>query len=189
MRILQLTSDWKWTGPAEPMLLLHRALESLGETMFLAGPAPPRDQREGLLPSARALGVEPQLVISRGRGARWLRDVPDVAAVRTLVEERDIQVVHCWHTRDHLLACRATASRRRGGKTILVRSQKSADAIARTPWNRWLFGPGTDGLVCVSPKTAEASAGLRGGRPTLGALGAVPQSLYACRGSAAAAIN
>jgi glycosyltransferase involved in cell wall biosynthesis len=54
-----------------------------------------------------------------------------------------------------------------------VRSWRRAEAIALRPWNRWLFGPGTDGLLCVSPGSARRNDSLRGGRPTLGVFGAV----------------
>jgi glycosyltransferase involved in cell wall biosynthesis len=89
------------------------------------------------------------------------------------VESRGFDLVHTWHTRDHLLALRAANRRRRAGLTRVVRSYKSAEPISAAPWNRWLFGPGCDGLVCVSPRVAQANRRLRGGRPILGAFGAV----------------
>jgi len=36
MRILQLTSDWKWTGPAEPMLRLAEAQRARGHSVVMA---------------------------------------------------------------------------------------------------------------------------------------------------------
>jgi glycosyltransferase involved in cell wall biosynthesis len=89
------------------------------------------------------------------------------------VAERDIEIVHAWHTRDHVLALRASSGRRGSGATRVVRSYKIATPISPLPWNRWLFGPGSDGLICVSPSTARANQRLRGGRPSLGAFGAV----------------
>ena len=44
---------------------------------------------------------------------------------------------------------------------------------AATPWNRWLYGPGSDGVLCVSPGAAQRNERLRGGRPLAGAFGAV----------------
>jgi glycosyltransferase involved in cell wall biosynthesis len=89
------------------------------------------------------------------------------------VESRGFDLVHTWHTRDHFLGLRAVNRRRRAGLTRVVRSYKSAEPISAAPWNRWLFGPGCDGLVCVSPRVAEANRRLRGGRPILGAFGAI----------------
>jgi glycosyltransferase involved in cell wall biosynthesis len=82
-------------------------------------------------------------------------------------------VVHVWHTRDHLLAWRALRTRRRAGLASLVRSYRSAERVAATPWNRWLLGPATDGLLCPSPETARRNVRLRGGRPIVGHFGAV----------------
>lgn len=172
MRILQLTSDWKWTGPAEPMLRLALALQERGHEVELGCPEPP-EPRRSLATEARAAGIPPQLELSRGRGAHWLRDRADVQRLRSHLRARDIEIVHCWHTRDHVLAWRAAGARRPRGETALVRSYCRAEAIARVPWNRWLFGAATDGLLCVSPRTAERNARLRSGRPIGGLFGAV----------------
>jgi glycosyltransferase involved in cell wall biosynthesis len=153
------------------MLELLLALRRRGHEVWLAGPPPPPGATSGLLVRARAAGVEPALELSRGRGVRWLRDAQDVRSLRAFVAERRVELVHAWHTRDHVLALRAGAGLRRG--PALVRSEKSADPIPATPWNRWLFGPGSDGLLCVAPEVARRNARLRGGRPLRGAFGAV----------------
>ncbi len=172
MRILQLTSDWKWTGPAAPMLELLLALRRRGHEVWLACPPPPAGASTSLEARARAAGVDPVLRLSRGRGVRWLRSARDARALRALLEARQVEIVHTWHTRDHVLALRAGAGLRRGA-AALVRSQKSADPIPAVLWNRWLFGPGCDGLLCVAPDVARSNARLRGGRPLHGVFGAV----------------
>jgi len=68
--------------------------------------------------------------------------------------------------------------RRKRGLTRVVRSYRSAEKIPGTPWNRWLFGPGTDGLLCVSPETAQCNASLRAGRPSVGVFGAVEHESF-----------
>jgi len=173
VRILQLTSDWKWTGPAAPMLQLLLALRERGHGVDLVCARAPGDLEPSLAGQARLVGAAPVLEFARARGLRWRRDAPDVEQLRALVESRGFDLVHTWHTRDHLLALRAVNRRRRAGLTRVVRSYKSAEPISAAPWNRWLFGPGCDGLVCVSPRAAEANRRLRGGRPILGAFGAV----------------
>ena len=173
MRILQLTSDWKWTGPAAPMLELASGLRERGHHVELACPEPPDDGFPSLAERARAAQLPPCLAIDNARGIRLRRDAADVARLRELLIRLDIGLVHAWHSRDHGLALRASAGRRRAGRTALVRSYKSAAPIAAWPWNRWLFGPATDGLLCVSPGAAGANTRLRAGRPILGAFGAV----------------
>jgi glycosyltransferase involved in cell wall biosynthesis len=172
VRILQLTGDWKWTGPAAPMLELLLALRARGHEVWLACPPPPPNET-GLEARARAAGAAPDLSLSLGRGVRWLRDAADARRLRAFCAAREVEIVHAWHTRDHVLGLRAAASRRSKGRAALVRSVKSAEPIAATPWNRWLYGPGSDGLLCVSPGTARRNERLRGGRPLAGAFGAV----------------
>ena len=178
MRVLQLTSDWKWTGSAEPMLRLGLAQRERGFEVHLACPMAPHPSQGGVSQEAEKAGLLPELAILRGRGLRPLADRVESKALHALLEHHEIDVVHTWHTRDHLLALRAARARRRRGVTAVVRSYRTAEAIPRLPWNRWLFGPGTDGLLCVSPKTADRNKDLRGGRPLRGVFGAVDTSRF-----------
>jgi len=181
LKILHITGDWKWTGPAAPMLELLLAQRARGFEADLACPEPERDASTSLSQRARAAGVEPVLALSRGRGVSPWRDGADVRRLENLVGERDYRIVHAWHTRDHVLALRALAEHRRHRSTRVVRSYRNAESIRHWPWNRWLFGPGTDALLCVSPRTATANASLRRGRPLCGAFGAVDLERFAPR--------
>ncbi len=172
MKILHITSDWKWTGPAEPMVRLALAQREAGHEVALVCPPPPREDRS-LAGEARAAGLPPALPIARARGVRPFADRADVRALRALLAERGFEIVHAWHTRDHLLALRAARSLRRRGRVSIVRSYRRAEAIPLLPWNRWLFGAGTDALLCVSPGSAARNAHLRGNGPLAGAFGAV----------------
>jgi glycosyltransferase involved in cell wall biosynthesis len=155
------------------MLRLALALRGRGHAVELACPDAPEPGARSLAGEARAAGLVPRITFADGRGARALLRSRDGARVREWLDAEDVAIVHAWHTHDHLVALRAAAARRRAGRTRLVRSWRRAEAIAPRPWNRWLFGPGTDGLVCVSPGSARRSESVRGGRPTLGAFGAV----------------
>ncbi len=157
MNILHLTSDAKWTGPAEPMLRMALGLRERGHRVELGCPDPPARADRSLLGEASAAGLEPRLVF-RGGGR-------EVGRLREFVEREQIDLVHSWHTDDHRLALAATASLRKTGRLCLVRSYRKAERIRRWPWNRWLFGRGCDGLVCVSPETARRNRALRRGRP------------------------
>jgi len=103
----------------------------------------------------------------------WWRDRIDANRLAGIVRESEFDIVHCWHTRDHVLAIRALAARRRAGVTRLVRSYRDSEPISAWPWNRWLFGSGSDALLCVSPRTAEKNGRFRGRHALLGAFGAV----------------
>lgn len=171
MRILHLTSDWKWTGPAEPMLRLAETLRARGHEVAAAFPAPPPGAKRSLASEAGLAGFESCAGLERRRGVHPLADRADLARLRAALEVGDFDVLHCWHTRDHVLARRALGARPR--RTALLRSWRSAERIPPWPWNRWLFGPACDALLCVSPGTARANAPLRAGQPIAGAFGAV----------------
>ncbi len=171
LRVLHVTSDWKWTGPAEPMVRLGLALRAQGHDVQMACPDAPEGADRALRPAAEKLGLAPAVTLERARGLRPLADRSDVAALGRLLRDGPVDVVHAWHTRDHLLALRAAGVGRR--ETAVVRSWRMGEEITPTPWNRLLFGRGTDGLVCVSPGTARACAAIRPGLPVRGVFGAV----------------
>lgn len=160
------------------MLRLALAQRSAGHAVAIACPEPPAPGRS-LADEARAAGFAPALALVRARGLRPIRDRGEIARLRLLVRGDAFDVVHTWHTRDHLLALRAIGASR--GRPALVRSYRRAEPIPRRPWSRWLFGPGTDGLLCVSPLAAERNTFLRGGRPIAGAFGAVDLARFTPR--------
>jgi glycosyltransferase involved in cell wall biosynthesis len=154
VRILHLTADWKWTGPAEPMLHAVTGLRERGHRVDAAFPIPPDYQGGGLLERARARGVEPLLRLARRQGWLPLRDRGEVLRLRRLIERANYDVVHVHHTRDHILARLAL----RGLPARLVVSWHHGDAIPPRPWNRWLFGPrAAAGLVVLGERVARAA--------------------------------
>lgn len=188
MRVLLVTHDWKWTGPAEPMLRLAAGLRERGHEVSVACPGAPGGSRRGIAEVAAERGLGPHLVLESARGLRPLADRREVARLRGFLEERDIEVAHCWHSRDHLLVLAAAAQRRRRGATALVRSWRKAEPPPTRPWDRWLLGRASDGLLCVSPGTAERLSVLRRGRPLAGCFGAVDLDRFA-PGPAGAAVR
>ena len=116
MRILHVSSDWKWTGPAEPMLRLLVAQRERGHEAELACPEAPAGSGAGVADRARAAGVEPICRLAPGRGVRLRRDAPDARRLCAVLEERGFDVLHTWHTRDHVLAWRAAQRRRRAAR-------------------------------------------------------------------------
>jgi glycosyltransferase involved in cell wall biosynthesis len=156
------------------MLRLAEAQRAAGHDVALAYPAAPANVNRSLQSEAESAGFPSVVALERRRGASLLADRADAARLRDWLAAHSIDVVHCWHTRDHLLAVRA-----RSRAAAIVRSYRSAERIPRAPWNRWLFGRATDGLLCVSPETAHLNAPLRGGRPIAGAFGAVDLARFA----------
>jgi glycosyltransferase involved in cell wall biosynthesis len=163
------------------MLELAAGLRERGHAVSVACPEPPTPSARGVAGEARARGLEPALEFGRGRGEWWLRDAGDARRLGALVRRERIDVLHAWHTRDHVLALRAVGLRTAARGAALVRFWRKGEAIPATPWSRWLLGAGTDGLHCVSPGVAERCRPLRGGRPTRGWFGAVDAERFTPR--------
>lgn len=185
MNVLQISSDWKWTGPAEPMLLLMRGLRARGHTVELVCPKPPPAADRSLWEEACARGLEPIGELARGRSAWQAGDGEQVEALARLIGAHEApsayDVVHCWHTRDHLMAARAlgriVGAGARGGpapaSARIVRFLTHSKAPATWPWNRWLYSCACDGLLCVAEDVAAASRAVRRAGPLAATPGAV----------------
>jgi glycosyltransferase involved in cell wall biosynthesis len=155
------------------MLVLMQALRERGHDVELACPEPPPDANRSLRAEAEVRGLGPRYRVAALRSALAFGDGRRVRALRAWLEEgKDgppVDVVHCWHGRDHVLAARAL---RLGGlgrgverSARLVRSVAGSEAIPRWPWHRWLYGVACDGVTFTSASAAASNRGLVGRRP------------------------
>ena len=87
MKILQLTSDWKWTGPAEPMLHALVGLRARGHQVDAAFPATPAGHADGLAERARERGIAPVFQPAAGQGYLPLRDGGEVRRLRRFLAQ------------------------------------------------------------------------------------------------------
>jgi len=164
MRILQLTSDWKWTGPAEPMLHAVTGLRARGHEVDVAFPATPPSHSGALAERAGERGISPVYQPAAGQGYLPIRDGGEVRRLRAFLRERPYDLVHVTHARAHLLARLALGARRE--RTKLVASWTHGDPIPRRPWNRWLYRPsGCDGVAVLTERLAAETRAFLGGRP------------------------
>lgn len=160
------------------MLRLGVALRARGHTIDFVFPDPEADSSRNLASEMDRAALSRRSRIGRGQGVRPFRDRCDVETLAELFRETRPDIVHCWHTRDHVLALRARRKTARDARPVIVRSYRSAEPVGRNPFAHWLLGPGCDGLLCVSPATAERLRPLRGGRPILGRLGTVDLATF-----------
>jgi len=154
MKILQFTSDWKWTGPAEPMLHAVIGLRARGHEVDAAFPPTPPGHADGLSGRARERGVAAAYEPAAGQGYLPLRDGGEVRRLRAFLQERRYDVVHVAHARAHLLARLALGGPPR--RTKLVVAWTHGEPIPQRPWNRWLYGPGgCDAVAVLSERLAD----------------------------------
>ncbi len=128
MKCLHLLSDWKWTGPAEPVVSLCESLKNLGIDVSLAFRKAPADFRERTVEKeARKRDVPccEAFRLNRYFSPRdWLFDF---RAIYRYAVERKIDVVHAHLTHDHTLAATSLFGRPR--RVLLVRTDHKRDGL------------------------------------------------------------
>ncbi len=144
MKCLHLFSDWKWTGPAEPVVSLCENLAAEGIDVSLAFRKAPEDFKE------RTVGKEAQKQGVRGYdGFRLNRYFSigdwffDVRAIGRYATEQKVDIVHAHLTHDHVLAALGL----QGKKTsLLIRTDHKRDGLGPGYGMKMLLAR-TDALV------------------------------------------
>jgi glycosyltransferase involved in cell wall biosynthesis len=153
MKCLHLFSDWKWTGPADPVVTLCDHLGRAGVDVALAFRNAPPDFAERTVGKAvvrRGVPVEDALRLNRYFSVRdW---VHDVRAIHGRAAARGVDIIHCHLTHDHSLAVLSLFGRRK--RPLLVRTDHKRDGLeANFSMGRLLAR--TDGLVAYSPRIRD----------------------------------
>lgn len=138
LTVLHLVANRWWTGSAEPVIRLVRALRTRGHRALL-----------GLIPGdrfeekAREAGIEPVGGLSLEVQFHPVRLSRDIAALRRLVRAEGVDVVHAHHSHDHWLglSCR--------GEAALVRTFHNRRSVKRR-WPSTALYRRTDALLAVS---------------------------------------
>ncbi len=144
MKCLHLFSDWKWTGPAEPVVSLCENLAAEGIDVSLAFRKAPEDFKE------RTVGKEAHKQGVRGYEALRLnryfsiRDWAfDVRAIGRYAADHKVDIVHAHLTHDHVLAALGLTGKK---KCLLVRTDHKRDGLGAGYAMKTLLSR-TDGLV------------------------------------------
>ncbi|HVN98357.1 MAG TPA: glycosyltransferase family 4 protein [Syntrophorhabdaceae bacterium] len=150
MKILHLFSDWKWTGPAEPVLSLCKALENLGVDVILAYRKTPIDFNERTVEKEiRQRGVKSFGGLRLNRYFSLKDWVFDARFLSRYVEEQGIDIVHANLSHDH---CIATASLSFSGKRpLIIRTDHKWNGMPANWFMSWILSR-TDGIVTYSEK-------------------------------------
>ncbi len=140
LRILHLVANRWWTGSADPALGLAVALRGRGHHVSFGC-----IRGDALEARARAAGLPPVEGLQLERTTRPWVVATDVRALRRLVRDERVDVVHTHQSHDHWLAALAL----RGQPIPLVRTVQYRRAIRRGPATRWLFAR-SDAILPVS---------------------------------------
>lgn len=150
VKVLQLFSDWKWTGPAEPVLSLCETLTAEGVDVTIAYRKTPIDFPERTVEKevkVRGLKLFEGLRLNRYFSLRdWLFDM---RAVSLYVLRENIDIVHTNLSHDHFTALLSLALSRK--KPLIVRTDHKRDGTPYDYFMGWAFGK-TDGLVAYGKR-------------------------------------
>jgi glycosyltransferase involved in cell wall biosynthesis len=129
-------------------------LRALGHAVDVLCPSAPEGFAGGLADRCRERGVDPKLLFERRSGYWPLRDRSELRRLHAELREGGYDLVHVHHSRDHLLAWRAS----RRLPTRLVVGWHRGEPLPRAPWHRLrLSRRGADGLVVLSERIAESA--------------------------------
>lgn len=150
MKVLNLFSDWKWTGPAEPVLSLCESLGSEGVDVVLAYRKTPLEFHE------RTVGKEAQKrSIKCFDGFRLNRYFSlkdwyfDAKSIGPYIEKEGIEIVHTNLSHDYFTAITSLAFTR--NRPLIVRTDHKRDGMPVNWFMRWALTR-TDGIVTYSEK-------------------------------------
>lgn len=154
MKILHLFSDWKWTGPAEPIAILCEALEKRGNKVTLAYRSPPLEAGDSI---AKRIAGKPFQGTDRfrlrplgksGRGFGLGDNLRDLRSLCRFIDHEGFDLVHVHNSHDHVLG--AVAARLSKKRPTVIRSDHKRDAIIPSWGNRLLASRLTDGIITFS---------------------------------------
>jgi glycosyltransferase involved in cell wall biosynthesis len=154
MRLLHLFSNHKVTGPAEPAARLAAHLARRGHEVLFAH-APVRDSDTGYMDTVAArYGLDATEQFRLPKHYRPVTMLFDARRMGQLIDDREIDIVHCNLVNDHVTASYAMPWCRRRPK--IVRTNYAAVPMRHGLRERWLFPARTDGLIEVSERAREA---------------------------------
>ncbi|MFH0888727.1 MAG: glycosyltransferase family 4 protein [Planctomycetota bacterium] len=118
MKILHIFSDWKWTGPSEPILNLCSALIKSGEIVHIACLAPPVkssrvqefnsstvQQSDRTLPlKAEQAGIKTLLLSPLPKYFPFLAMRQNIKKLAGYISEHNFDIIHCHSSMDHFYA-------------------------------------------------------------------------------------
>ena len=146
MKILHIISDWKWTGPAEPVVNLCAELQRRGHDVTLAIARVHGDNQPVLKEKAIESSVKlfEGLTMRRRINMSALRDVRSLAGY---MKQERFDIVHTHLTHDHALVSFALMGMK--DRPVVVRTSHKGLPLKNRVGNRFLMRH-ADALITVS---------------------------------------
>jgi glycosyltransferase involved in cell wall biosynthesis len=162
MKILQLFSDWKWTGPADPVTSLCKALEKRGHDVTFAHGKPPLPVEDSLEKRVLERGVKATTQFRLNHAVKVYHpssiwdNLCDISTLTRYLRQEKFDLINVHHSHDHILG--GIAARRAKCSTVVIRTDHKRDAIKPTLGNRLLISNLTDGMITFSERARREDA-------------------------------
>jgi glycosyltransferase involved in cell wall biosynthesis len=162
LKILHLFSDWKWTGPAEPVLNLCKELEKRGHDVTLAYRKPPFPVEDSLQKRVFNAGVKATNQFQLNHVLKFSQPSSIGDVLRDLwnlthyLHDETFDILNVHHSHDHILG--GIAARRANCPTVVLRTDHKRNSIKPSLGNRLLISHFTDGIITFSEKAKGEDA-------------------------------
>ncbi len=153
VRVLHVFGDWKWTGPAEPVLDLCLEQRALGLDAEIAAPPAPPEATSNLPAKARERGLHIRHDLRLNKKLNLADNLADLAALKRICEQEKTDILHVHFSHDHALA--GLAGRRAANSPRLVRTNHRAQPT-KAVGSRLLYRYFTDGYLTYSREALDA---------------------------------
>jgi glycosyltransferase involved in cell wall biosynthesis len=162
MKILHLFSDWKWTGPAEPVLNLCGELGKRGHQVTLAYRRPPFEVSDSIEKRVQTAGVKATNQFHLNHVLKFFQpfsiwdNLRDYSSLTHYLRQEKLDILNVHHSHDHIVG--GIAARRANVSTIVIRTDHKRDPIKPSLGNRLLISQLTDGMITFSEKARREDA-------------------------------
>lgn len=147
MKILHLYSDWKWTGPAEPVLQMCQSLQARGHQVLVAcAPTAIENYRESVDLKVREYGLPGTTRFALNRYLRPGPTLRDLWRLPAFLRRERFDVIHVHLDHDHAegALCARWLART---PAVIVRTLHRRDVLPATLPYRFLLRRFTDGCL------------------------------------------
>jgi len=162
MKILHLFSDWKWTGPSEPILNLCKGLEKRGHEVTLAYQKPPLPVEDSLEKRVLKEGVKAtdQFYLNRAwkiyHPSSILKQLVDISNLTHYFNQEKFDILNVHQSHDHILG--GIAAKRLKIPLLVIRTDHKRDPLNASLGNRLLISNLTDGMITFSERARRKDA-------------------------------
>ncbi len=151
MNILHLFSDWRWTGPADPVLNICKKLQERGHKVILAYRRPPYEFSETIERFVKERGIAGTDIFNLNRYFSIVDNVTDIIKLQKFILDQKIEIINSHLSHDHLLA--GISSRLASKKVVIIRTDHKRDSLRPTLGNKFLIRRLTDGIITFSERS------------------------------------